>query len=335
MTLTTVRATAKLAITVLVGVSAAGVLAVAPSSASTPASHVTRPAAVEALALTGRNIAFATRPWQKDCDRVELWAKAKKVIPLGSLAFVLSCRQGLSTGSGVWDVALARTRMLWVTYAGGNLRDWQLWTATPTRRKPKQLRFAELDVDDPPPLHIGPGTSQGVPFAAGREVVFLGDDGAAIFKRVLAAPVQAIAAGIGPAGTRVVAVLTSGPVVALATNGSTVAQFSFAPGEVQVVRLTPGAVVVQVGSQVRFLASGSGGPTLILPAEATLLDVAQGRALYGLNGDLRARTIATGADRLLVDGTPALPALGRIDARGFAWSRGSRVTWRPGLLPGV
>ena len=83
------------------------------------------------------------------------------------------CLEQASTGQGVWDVAVATNRLLWLTYAGGNIREWALWTAMTTRKSPWQVRFVARDVDDPPPIVIGPATvdadrAQGVAWSVGR-----------------------------------------------------------------------------------------------------------------------------------------------------------------------
>ena len=78
---------------------------------------------------------------------------------------------------------MSGNRALWIRYTGGNLRDWQLMTATTTRKTPKQLRFVEQDVDLPSPFAIGDSTAGlGIPYAAGKEVVLLGANGVAVFK---------------------------------------------------------------------------------------------------------------------------------------------------------
>ena len=53
--------------------------------------------------------------------------------------------ESTSTGTGIAGVATARGRVLWLYYAGGNLRDWLLYTASVGTRTPKRLRFVERD----------------------------------------------------------------------------------------------------------------------------------------------------------------------------------------------
>ena len=78
---------------------------------------------------------------------------------------------------------------------------------------------------------------------------------------------------------------------------------------------------------------GPGETSVTLPGGATMVDVAAGRILYQRAGDLGAVTISNGANVLLVDGTPAQPVLGQLDAAGLAWARGATVNWRVGPLP--
>ncbi len=305
----------------------------AATGAVQPTKSLSKPAPIAGVALTGANVAYAVAAAPGDCDHAELWLGAKKVIRFGKKSG-FPCSEVTSTGQGIWDISVAKTRVLWISYVGGNLRDWQLWTATPTKRAPKRLRFVERDVDAPPPIVVGPGTTQGAPFAVDANVVYLGENGAPVFKATLAAPVRALAAGKGPSGIRVVAALASGTVVALDGNGSTVTEFPYPAGQVKAVRLTSTAVVVQAGNEVEFLTPGPGGASVTLPGGSVLLDVAQGRLLYTRQGDLRARGILAGPDVLLADGTPGKPARGQLEAPGFAWSLGKRVNWRPGPLPG-
>jgi hypothetical protein len=316
----------------VVSLTVAGTGAIASLGAVPAAQSALTPAPVVGIALTRGNVAFAVGPSKGDCDHAALWLQATKVIRFGQKS-PLPCAQSTSTGQGIWDIAVARSRVIWLSYTGGNLRDWQLWTATPTKRTPKQLRFVERDVAAPPPIVVGPGTAHGVPFAVDAQVVYLGENGAPVFKTTLAAPVRLLAAGNGPNGIRVVAALSSGAVVALDATGSTVTEFPYPVGQVRAVRLTAVAVVVQDGNQVRFLTPGPAGATTTLPAGSVLVDVAQGRLLYARHGDIRARGIPSGPDVLLADGTPRKPARGQLEPQGFAWSLGKRINWRPGPLP--
>src|SRR5699024_10715215 len=117
-------------------VAAVLVLLAAASTASAAGMDraVTSPGPVRALARSGFYVAFLSGPYPGHCGpHVELWSLVTRgVYRLGRHTDDL-CREAPSTGSGITDVAVAGNRALWLEYAGGNLRDWVLQTATTTR----------------------------------------------------------------------------------------------------------------------------------------------------------------------------------------------------------
>jgi hypothetical protein len=141
-------------------------------------------------------------------------------------------------------------RALWIQYAGGNLRDWQLFTATRTKTKPRQLAFVEQDVDLPSPI-VGQGTLAGVPYAVNANLTFLGDDGAAIFKRTAHAPVRLLASGLGPDGSEVAAFLSNGELELLSHAGQVVQGYTYSPGELTALYLAPAGVVARLDRPCR------------------------------------------------------------------------------------
>jgi hypothetical protein len=161
--------------------------------------------------------------------------------------------------------------------------------------------------------------------------VYLGESGSRLFKVVADSAVRQIAAGPGPFGIRVVALTADGSIVPLAADGTAAGDVIVPEGPVKALRLFAGGVAYQVGSVVEIV--GPGATTVPLPGGATMVDVAAGRVLFTSSGDLGAVTIATGAVVQLVDGSPAKPVQGQLDAAGLAWARGSTVSWRPGPLP--
>lgn len=285
------------------------------------------------LALTGRHVAFAVGTTRTQCPQVQLWlteSNTRHRFPWR----LAGCKEGPSTGFGIPSVAVAKTRIIWLAYIGGNLRDWMLWTATPTRKKARQLRFVERDVDAPAPIVLGPGTAEGVPFAVDNEIVYLGDDGRAIFKATVGSPVRALAAGAGPAGLKIAALLANGSVVGLDRAGREVMAQMYPAAAVTAVRVMALGVAVQVGSVVQIVSPRSDERvTVRLPARSTMLDAAQRRILHARAGDLWAVRIAGGRTTRVVDATAALPAYGQIEQQGLAWSRGSTLRWQPGALP--
>jgi hypothetical protein len=130
---------------------AAALSAAGGAAALTPTRSIATTLPVQDLALTGRLVAYVADapPARLRCARIGLWSSMRNrrwVFDSREL-----CRDPASTGQGVWDVAVATNRLLWLTYTGGNFREWFLWTATTTRRTPRQLRFVARDVDAPSP----------------------------------------------------------------------------------------------------------------------------------------------------------------------------------------
>jgi hypothetical protein len=239
------------------------------------------------------------------------------------------CVEETSTGQGIWDVSVATNRLVWLTYAGGNFREWFLWTATTTRRTPRQLRFVSRPVEARAPIVIAPGTRDGIPYAVDRQIVYLGENGRAIFEKTVAAPVRAIASDAhGRFGVTVAALLSSGQIVGLGRSGEQQLTMDFPPDTVTAVGLDSlNGIAVQIGNDVRFP-----GGAVKLPRKARMVDFGQGRVLWVRAGDLGATTV-TGKSTRLVDGTPEKPAYAQIEPHGIVWSVGRTVRWRAGALP--
>src|SRR5690242_12103055 len=110
---------------------------------------------VTGLAADGSLAAFAVATSGRDCYHIDIWNRsARTVFRLGAAR---PCPPATSTGNGVVGPALAGSRALWLTYVGGNIREWSLWTATTTARTPRRIRFIARDVDAAPPIVLGQG----------------------------------------------------------------------------------------------------------------------------------------------------------------------------------
>jgi hypothetical protein len=300
----------------------------------TPGRSVIRPGRIAALSVTGSSVVYAVGETSTQCAYVELWDTATKGLWRFGRPTRLPCKEGPSTGSGVWEVAATTRRAAWITYVGGNIRDWQLWTATPTRKTPRQLRFVSRDVDAPAPIVVGPGTAEGVPYAVERDVVFLAPSGAPFFKARVGSPVRLLAGGHGPGGSRIAAALADGSVVLIGPDSGVVRAQTYPPGTVNAALLATIGPVVQVGRTVHV-----GRAVVELPPGAEVLDYREGRLVYALRNQVRQRRVrqsppGSGPDALLVrvalrrGETP----LFSVD-RGAAWASGRAVNWRTGPLP--
>ena len=111
-----------------------------------PSARSRRPARVTALELDSSFIAYAVGRSAHDCNRVFVWNLASRGVT--KLGRKTNCEQ-TSTGNSIAAVSVAGKRVLWVHYAGGNIREWSLWTATTTKPSPLRLRFVSRDVDAP------------------------------------------------------------------------------------------------------------------------------------------------------------------------------------------
>src|SRR5262249_47460504 len=111
----------------------------------TPGRTQVRSAPITAIALTHASIAFAVGATKTDCDHVELWNpdthgtfRFGRKPPCGDLPLLY----------GIGPIGVSSSRVVWVSFAGGNRTDWQLWTATTTRKTPRRLAFVERDTMD-------------------------------------------------------------------------------------------------------------------------------------------------------------------------------------------
>jgi hypothetical protein len=304
----------------------------APAAALlTPARTQKNSAAVTAISVTGRSVAYAVARTRASCGSLRLWNTAtRRVWTFGSRTIV-GCEQGPSGGFGIPSVSVSGQRVFWLAGIGGNITDWQLWTATPTRPSARRLVFASSETDGPPVVVLGRGTRDGVPYAVGRTVTFVAETGARLFRTTLAAPVRLLTSGAGPGGARVLASLADGHVVLLSRTGAVLRTDDYGTQGVRAIALGPDGPVVQVGTTVTVGAFG-GGHSVTLPARAVMLDSRQGRIVYRKGDQVRGRGVVTGEDSLLqvirIPSWQAMPFA--IDAGGSAWAHGRRVSWHPG-----
>ena len=317
-----------LLVTSLLALAATG----AAAALLTPGRTVVEPTPVTSLGVTGRSVVYATgeNATRTRCAAVKLWDTGTRGLWTFGESTTRICREGLSTGSGVSAVATSGRRVYWVTFAGGNIREYTLWTATPARKSPRRLADASSDVDSAErPLVLGIGSREGVPYAVQDTVTYVADDGRRLFRVSVGSPVVLLAAGTGPGAQRVVAALADGRVVVLSATGATLRTLDYEPGEVDAVTLALPGPIVQAGTQVRV-----GAQTVTLPRGAQLLDARQGRLVYAQGLQVRARAVADGADTLL-QAFPVgsrRPPLFATDAYGSAWAKGTSLSWRGGPL---
>jgi hypothetical protein len=121
-------------------------------AANTPVLPLAGP--VSELAADGGRVAILVRTKTGSCarDRVAVWAPAtRSFVPIGASA----CVGSTFTGSGLFSVGLAGTRVAYVQFAGGNTRELQLRLASLARPRPATVASASFGVDALQGTYIG------------------------------------------------------------------------------------------------------------------------------------------------------------------------------------
>jgi hypothetical protein len=210
------------------------------AGATTQASILAR-STVTGLAADGGEAVFAAARTAADCDRTFVWERTtRQVIQLGKKQ---RC-DPVSTGRGISGVAVTGGRALWVSYAGGNIREWRLWTATTSRTTPKALQFVPRDVSAPQPIIVGLAGGGLLPYAVDSTVMVLRANGTTAFTWAATSPgrVVALAARSG----RIAVAQEGSRVTVLDARGNVVSVDLYA-SEVSAVALITKGMVVQRG----------------------------------------------------------------------------------------
>lgn len=277
---------------------------------------VTAPAPVTALAADGDRVAYASgRAPYADCDRIRIWHR-RTGQGLARLGRTTNCVQ-TSTGTGIAAMSIAGRRVLWLHYTGGNTREWSLFTATTRATTPKRIAFISQDVDEAAPVVIGEGdvsrSGNQLPYAVGREVRVLSENGARQATWTEPARVTALAAG----GGGVIVATADGRVsIRSRVDWTQIEDQWTAPIPATAVYFAGIGVVAQRGRTLDY--RGEGGPRIfLLPTGARLVDAAFGQALYLLRGRARLLDLQRGTTRDLGAATFAhLEVLSAIRASG-------------------
>lgn len=271
------------------------------------ATVILAPSFLSGVAVDGPRVAYA----DTSC-RVSIW-QAGRTTRLGSTP----CTERTSTGSGLAGLALASGRALWMTYTGGNIREFTVWTATRTRPHPRRLAFATGDVDAAPPIAVGDGDQDLLPYAVGRTVVVLGANGARRFAWAAPARVTAVDAFSG----KVAVATTGGLVTVLDEEGSVLDEQSFG-ADVDRLQIAGGSLVAQMGRSLE-IRSGSSAKQIVLRRDLELVGAGHGRAaLLGRDG-AELLDIVTGQSSSL---GPARQA--RVDGVRIVTANGRRIVVR-------
>jgi hypothetical protein len=292
-------------------------IVVVPAAGAAPVRSIKAPAPVTSLEFDGSRIVYATGRSAGDCNRVFIWNLATRaVIKLGRRTH---CEQ-TSTGNAIAGVSIAGSRALWVHYAGGNIREWSLWTATTTRPRPTRLRFLSRDVDSPAPIVIGPGDSSRfgelLPYAVDRDVVALRANGARRFTWRAPARVVALSALAGE-----LAVATEDATVTILDAAGRVVGREEIDGAITDIRLTGDGLLVQRGGRLELRRASIVSWRISSPAR--LQDATGDQALYVHRGEVRSLRFSPFLDRGV-----ELASVARLEGATLATASGRVVRAR-------
>jgi hypothetical protein len=290
----------------------AALLLVVPVAGAASVRTVRTPAAVLAVGADWPFVAYATGSSAGDCNRVYIWNLATRAV--SRLGRRTHCIQ-TSTGNAVGSVAVAGRRALWIHYAGGNRRNYTLWTATTTRPQPLLLGSREVDVDDPAPLVVGEGdnSTRGslLPYAVGNRVVALRANGSRAFAWTASARVVSLGAGAGQ-----LAVATEDATVTLLSERGQVLRVERYASSVQEVRLASSTIAAQRGRTLELRGGRTGA--WMLPAGTRLADEER-----PVSGRVHTVDLRTGAVRVVATGTA-----GQVEDARVAFGAGRIVSVR-------
>ena len=285
------------------------VLALAPAAGAASARERQLPGPASAVSLAGVDLGYADA-YRQGCHEVRLWNVATRA----DRRLASHCFVSTSTGSGVAGVIASGGRGLWLTYTGGNIRDWSLWTKAGNGPL-KRIALLSADVDGPAPVILGSAWEGSLPYATGRTIVVLAPNGSRRFSLTASNRVVSLSAH----SRGYAAVLESGSVLTISPAGKLIRERPFAPGVVQSAVLAGPGLILEVAAGLEIHGIGP-VRTIPLPAGARFLGYSEGIAAYGTGRELRLRRLVGGQDRLFRRLEPRFHAeLGR---RGIAYASG-------------
>jgi hypothetical protein len=288
------------------------VLALAPGAGAATAREQQAAGLVSSVAVAGVDLSYADE-YKRGCHEVRLWNVATR----GDRRLASHCFVSTSTGSGVAGVISTQGRALWLTYTGGNIREWSLWTKG-GQAKAKRLAFLPADVDGPPPVILGSVWEDSLPYATGRTIIVLAPNGSRRFSLTAADRVVYLSAH----SRGYAAVLANGSVLTISPAGKLVRERTFAPGTVQAAVLAAPGLIVETAAGLEIHGAGPTRP-IPLPPGARFLGYSAGIAAYGIGRELRLRRLAGGKDRLFRTLAPRFHA--QLGRRGLAYASGRTV----------
>jgi hypothetical protein len=288
------------------------VLTLVPAAGAATAHERQVAGPLSSVAVAGVDLSYADE-YSGSCHEVRLWNVATR----GDRRLATHCFVSTSTGSGVAGVIATQGRALWLTYAGGNIREWSLWTKG-GQAKVKRLAFLPADVDGPPPVLIGSVWEGSLPYATGRTIIVLAPNGSRRFSFTAADRVVYLSAH----SRGYAAVLANGSVLTISPAGALIRERTFAPGTVQAAVLAAPGLIVETAAGLEIHGAAS-TRTIPLPPGARFLGYSEGIAAYGIGRDLRLRRLSGGQDSLFRRLEPRFQA--QLGRRGLAYASGRKL----------
>jgi hypothetical protein len=283
------------------------VLALVPAAAA--ATKREQPAAgpISTVGIAGTEIAYSDQ-YRTRCHEIRLWNVATR----SDKRLASHCFVSTSTGSGVAGAIATGGRALWLTYIGGNTREWSLWTKGPNA-KARRIAFQAADVDGPPPIVLGSAWEGSLPYAIGSEIIVLAPNGSRRF--ALSASDRVVSLSAHSRGYA--AVLASGNVLTISLDGKVLREREFEPGLVQAALLAaPGLIVkTRTGLEIH---NGDSIRLVPLPLGSRFLGYSEGTAAYGIGRQLRLKRLANGNDTLFRTLEPRFQA--QLGRRGITYA---------------
>ncbi len=285
------------------------VLAVIPATAAATVRDRTVVGPVSAVGVAGAQVGYADE-YRRGCHEVRRWDVATR----GDVRIASHCFVSTSTGSGIAAVSVAGGRELWLTYIGGNTREWSLWTKAGSARA-KRIEFKAAEVDGPAPIVLGRAWDDALPYAVGRKIVVLSPNGSRKFS--LDAPEQVSALSTHSRGYA--AVLADGSVLAISPTGGILGQTPFDGGGAQSAVLSARGLIAETVDGLE-IHRGATVARIPLPAGSRFLGYSEGIIAYATGKQLRLRRFASGKDVLFRTLAPGFQA--QLGRRGLAYASG-------------
>jgi hypothetical protein len=226
-----------------------------------------------------------------------------------------------STGRGVSAVSVSAERVAFLSYVGGNTREWRLWTATSTAHRPRLLRTASADADAASPILLGNGGEEGAPYAVGRDVVVLASNG----RRALSWHAPADVVALDEHSRTLAATLADGTVRTVPVPPYAAPQASYSQIAARAAVPITGGVVIEAADGI-FLHKGSRTLRLEVPAGARMIGYSDGWLVYARGREIHLYSYQRSQD-LLARTVRSAPVLADADRGGMGWTNGGRLCW--------